>query len=465
MIKKKYKRTSSFIFAIVFIISMMPLVAFATENTNEVSNIEIATEVSDSAVEKSSTQKGGNKANMLKGMNVSGIPASNQLAPVNSFMASSSSNGVYNQYMGFLNSTGHSLFLFPIYLDHGQVLHIQMDVPAVSNLDYDLYLYEIDSNNVILGLVDYSLYATYINGASGSLSEAVGVVNKSGSQKIYAAQMVSFSGGSTSIPFYLHVATNTVSDSSEVDENIISSSATPFTLSTNNNTVINSRQRDTLADNDWFVFTAPSGTNSFTISTNEAPVEIYRRTLGDEMILQTSVNTNNSNVQFNTTSGVTYYMRVHTAGRISSLSNSNYSIIFTPVQTITSITLNSSSFSGGTANITYGFGTRYRINSSANLTVSGTALNGSTPVANAAITVTIRNNSFSGTRTGTATTNSNGQFTATVQAPTAAGAHNFLVMTNPTIRHHYDLGEVWATGGTTNSTSTPLYIYSHSTNF
>ncbi|MCL2052138.1 MAG: hypothetical protein FWG91_10495 [Lachnospiraceae bacterium] len=130
---------------------------------------------------------------------------------------------------------------------------------------------------------------------------------------------------------------------------------------------------------------------------------------------------------------------------------------------VTSIVIQPDGISGGNPSVTFGneYGTRRSITNGQSLTVSGTAYNGETIGASyALITVTIRNNDWYSQYPNSVTVRAdiNGNFTATVAAPQAAGVQSYQIMW-PVV-YYFDLGEVYASGGSVTSNSTKLFIYS-----
>jgi len=128
--------------------------------------------------------------------------------------------------------------------------------------------------------------------------------------------------------------------------------------------------------------------------------------------------------------------------------------------------INISGIEGSTPNVRYNQGPRRRINNGNDLTVIGVAFNGSIVARYAYITVTIKNNDWLAhtdlsSNSVTVRTDSQGNFTATVRAPQAAGFDSYLVMTNPTIWHAYDLGELIVSSGTARYRE-DIYIFARS---
>lgn len=65
-------------------------------------------------------------------------------------------------YSGTITEEGGTQFLYPIYVQPGELLQAQLDGPFSAQLDYDLYLYEFDmtTGNMNSKSVDVSSYGT-----------------------------------------------------------------------------------------------------------------------------------------------------------------------------------------------------------------------------------------------------------------------------------------------------------------
>lgn len=68
-------------------------------------------------------------------------------------------------YSGTITQEGGTQFLYPIYLQPGELLQAQLDGPFSAQLDYDLYLYEFDmtTGDINPNAIDASTYGTYFN--------------------------------------------------------------------------------------------------------------------------------------------------------------------------------------------------------------------------------------------------------------------------------------------------------------
>lgn len=311
----------------------------------------------------------------------------NYLIDINAYTRNRSRNSdFFTSIEGFITEEGQQLFIHPITVHNGEILHIQMDAPNSPNIDYDMYLFEVDSSGY-MRLVDISEYTTYINGNHGTLSEAVGIVNTSGTTKNYAVFFVSYRGASSTMPFVAHIGINSSRDAFETDERV--SRALGFNLPTSIGT-ISMRSIDTRADNDWFRFVVPEnrGYNSINFTLDNASIaaghglELY--TFENNQARRVNIsNAGNAHV----TAG-TYFLRV-TANQ-GQLIGTNYTIrIELNFNSADSIKI--TGLEGGTPNVTYQFGPRYRAYGNKDLTINGTATQFGVAAANTEILVQVVN--------------------------------------------------------------------------
>lgn len=131
-----------------------------------------------------------------------------------------SNNGFYGYVTDYLTEEGQQKYVYPIVVEPGEVLHAQLDLPNSAELDYDLYLFEVDSDTLDMTLVDLSQNRTFLNGTEGTAPESVGIFNREDTVKEYAVFVVSELGSSISQPFTLHLGINTNTDNFEADENV-----------------------------------------------------------------------------------------------------------------------------------------------------------------------------------------------------------------------------------------------------
>lgn len=360
--------------------------------------------------------------------------------------AVSATTATYATYTGVLAREGESAYLYPVYVQAGEILQAQLDLPRSEQLDYDLYLYELDaSTNTPVALIDYSIYGTYFNNYSygrSTISENVGVNNASASEKAYLLEVHAKKGGSINDPFYLTVAISRVYDSFETDENAFH--AYGITVNTGGS-YLSSRSLNSIVDNDWYVLTVPSSRNydamNITLDSASAAkgyrAEVYAVLSDNRLQLITPAN---NNVPLGTGS---YYLRVYTTGTYSE--TTNYTLALTPVLRAEKIQITGFNSDGGPNDYpSYYYGKKYRI-TGRTFTVNGkvsTADN--VPVANTSVIVLWENpywseSSGNRTRVGYANTNSAGEFSVTLSLPPSTGSISNYLPGPISFTHYYDI--------------------------
>jgi len=354
-------------------------------------------------------------------------------------------------YTGYIEQEGTSTYLYPIYVQSGHILQVQMDNPASAQLDYDLYLYEFDMATGDLNPtpIDYSIYGTYLNNyanGSGTLSENVGTKNSTSGAKAYFIEAYGKVGGSISEPFTLTVSTSSTYDTYETDENALR--AYPFTVAVGGSTLA-SRSINSEIDQDWYKITVPESRNydAMHINLDQASAgngykaELYGALSNNRMALIPSTT---GNVSLGTG---TYYLRVYTT---STYSDNNYSLHLQPVLRADKVVITGYNSNGGSNDYpTYAYGRYYRITGTS-FTVTGVAATSDNyAVANAEVEVIWENDYWSeGSnnryRSAKVMTNSSGQFTATLSLPPSTGSISQYLPGAIGFTHYYDICGVLA---------------------
>lgn len=354
-------------------------------------------------------------------------------------------------YSGYITQEGSSAYLYPIYVQPGSILQVQLNSPASAALDYDLYLYEFDmtTGNLNPTPIDYSIYGTYLNNdGSGpkTLSEHVGTKNATATPKAYLVEVYGTVGASINDPFYLTVSTSSTYDAYETDENALH--AYPFTVATGGSTLV-SRSINSEVDQDWYKITVPESRNydALSIDLDQASVgngykaELYGALSNNQMKLFPSTN---GRVSLGTG---TYYLRVYTT---NTYSDTNYSLHLQPVLRADKLIITGyNSDSGPNDYPSYAYGRYYRIKGT-NFTVKGVvATSDNYAVANADVQVFWENDNWSEAsgnryRSGTVRTNSSGEFSITLSIPPSTGSISQFLPGAISFTHYYDLCGVLA---------------------
>lgn len=103
-----------------------------------------------------------------------------------------------------------------------QYLQVSMQQPALANIDYDLYVGDVNWNTGTFYPEKMSAYGTYLNDyATGrnTIDESVGIINTTGATKTYYIAVQS-SVGVSSQPFTLKVSLSAQRDGGETDESL-----------------------------------------------------------------------------------------------------------------------------------------------------------------------------------------------------------------------------------------------------
>jgi hypothetical protein len=354
-------------------------------------------------------------------------------------------------YTGYIQEEGTSATLYPVYVQPGHILQVQMDNPASAQLDYDLYLYEFDmsTGNLNPNPIDYSIYGTYlINDGNGArtLSENVGTKNSTSSAKAYLIEAYGKVGGSINEPFILTVSTSSTYDAYETDENALH--AYPLTVAVGGSTLA-TRSINSEIDQDWYKITVPESRNYDAMritldqasTTNGYKAELYGALSNNRMALMPVVN---GNVSLGTG---TYYLKVYTT---DTYSDNNYSLHLQPVLRADKVVITGYNSNGGPNDYpTYAYGRYYRITGNS-FTVTGVAATSDNyAVANAEVEVIWINDAWSESsnnryRSAKVMTNSSGQFTATLSLPPSAASLSQYLPGAISFTHYFDLCAVVA---------------------
>ncbi|MFD0588809.1 hypothetical protein ACFQZE_12480 [Paenibacillus sp. GCM10027627] len=336
-------------------------------------------------------------------------------------------------YSGTIATAGTAQFVYPIYLQPGELLQAQLTGPASASLDYDLYLYEFNmsTGNLNPTELDYSIYGTYYNSyptGSSTLTENVGTRNAITTPKAYALKIYAKTGSSSTLPYYLTVDVAASYDAFEPDENAFK--AYTFAFAAGGST-LNTRSIHSGIDNDWYKITVPASRNydKLTIQLDGTSTgygykaEVYGVQTGNKLVLLPHTN---NNVALNTG---TYYVKVSTTNQFSS--SHLYSLTIRPVLRAGNITITGfdSSANGPNDYPNYAHaGAHYRVDQYSNFTVKGVVrTTDNFPVVNELVHMTWLNpnwNSSSGNRIRSASgyTDQNGNFSITVTLPASTGS-------------------------------------------
>lgn len=183
-----------------------------------------------------------------------------------------------------------------IALNPNEAINVTLECPRNSALDYDLFLYEVDSEGYLGNMLTGSSTETYMNtypdGTIKTLDEAFAYTNKTTEVKYYAIIVLASVGGSTTDTFKL---TFSVIDGSECD--VAEPNDSPYDAYelpeiAGGTTTFSQLSLHIVNDQDWFLWRAPSDAAGVEISATLKDVtsnqyynvEVYKAE-GNKMIL------------------------------------------------------------------------------------------------------------------------------------------------------------------------------------
>ena len=186
-----------------------------------------------------------------------------------------SASGSTQSVLGTIANEGEYAYSV-ISLNPNEAINVTLECPKNPDLDYDLFLYEVDSEgymgNMLTGSSTRTYMNTYPDGTSKTLDEAFAYTNKTTEGKYYAIIVLAVVGGSTTDTFKL---TLSVIDGSKCD--IVEPNDNPYdayelpkivggaTLSKISLHIVN--------DQDWFLWRAPYDAAGVEVSAKLLDVE------------------------------------------------------------------------------------------------------------------------------------------------------------------------------------------------
>lgn len=218
-------------------------------------------------------------------------------------------NAYYSEVLG---GTGAQHWIYVQASMTGQMT-VHLDVPDSPNIDYDLYVYSYDPSTGNLYTFKQSQYGP-------GMPEHISFSASQGDY--YFIHVQSYQGGSTTIPYYLHVEMAKLDPEEINDTPNQASSITP-----NSNGMYGDLSMRN--DEDWIKFT-PTGNKGILeiqLSNSNINVDLYRlnATTGDLSGVQRYTGAGRGEFTLNTTAGVTYYFHIlHKNNKV--LSNSSYAL-------------------------------------------------------------------------------------------------------------------------------------------
>lgn len=130
--------------------------------------------------------------------------ACSELIPLPNAFSNRSTTALSREAQGTISSEGTMNMYGIISLGQNQILQAGLECPASSNLDYDLYIGELDADNNVR-LVAGSQYTTYIGaGTTKTLDEGTDYINTASDYKDYVVIVHAKKGASTTDPYTVY---------------------------------------------------------------------------------------------------------------------------------------------------------------------------------------------------------------------------------------------------------------------
>lgn len=220
-----------------------------------------------------------------------GMELENPQCSYNTRSASSSTQTLY----GTIATEGDYAYSI-ISLEPNEAINVTMECPKNPNLNFDLFLYEVDSEGYIGDMITASVTDTYMNtypdGTTKTLDEAFSYVNNATEVKYYAIIILAVEGGSTTDTFKLTVS---VADGSGCDAAELNDSpyyACELSGTAAGGASVSNLSLHVVNDQDWFLWQAPSDIAGIEVSAKLVDtgsghlynVEVYKAE-GNKMIL------------------------------------------------------------------------------------------------------------------------------------------------------------------------------------
>lgn len=348
-----------------------------------------------------------------------------------------SSRAVSGSWTETLASQGQYSFKV-VTLAPNQIVNATLECPLDENLNYNLYIYEVDSNGYLTSLVAGSETETYMNTYPDSvrktLDEGAAYVNRSSETKTYAVGVHSARGGSSTSPYTLNVSLDVAGAFDAAEPN--DSPYAAYVL--NSGSIgISGASIHAMNDQDWFQWSVPTGTKSAKISVDLGyDVEVYSVANGNQMVL-----VNAGEESFDTTSGA-YYLKIYSKTGATSTQGYTMNIQHTFEDVVSSFSYQlksdkSSDFATYYERTAFRFEDYFTATGQV-LSSNGNGVDGHRVVVgweSGAWTAASGNQ----TRTAVGYTDENGNFSITLKTPTSLGSNSCLLTGPINFLHKFDI--------------------------
>lgn len=218
-----------------------------------------------------------------------------ELGKLESTNKSRSASNSTQSVLGTIANEGDYVYSI-ISLEPNEAINVTMECPKNPELNYDLFLYEVDSEgyigNMITGSVTETYMNTYPDGTTKTLDEAFSYKNNTTDVNYYAIIILAVTGGSTTDTFKLTVSLSNENDLDVAEPNDSPYYACELSEVGGGGTTFSNISLHVVNDQDWFLWRAPSDIAGVEVSVNlegvnpekSYNVEVYKAE-GNKMVL------------------------------------------------------------------------------------------------------------------------------------------------------------------------------------
>ncbi|ONI46575.1 hypothetical protein AN640_00675 [Candidatus Epulonipiscium fishelsonii] len=339
-------------------------------------------------------------------------------------------------------------------LEPHQILNATLVCPENENLNYDLFVYEMDNLGNLTKLVAGSNTETYMNeytdGTVKTIDESAGFVNKGFETKEYAIIVVATEGGSTTDTFELTLSRDERGkyDIAEPSDNAYMAYYIENDVKGANLHIKN--------DQDWYIWKPSPGVKSAKFITDKNhKVEVYNIINNNQIKLADMVSENEYEVIDDLN-----FIKVYTDS--NNFSSDNYTIDIQLTNGDSDIEVNVDyEFDGdmGAINVTYHEGKKFRFEDNFSVTIQVSDQSGM-PVNEYPVELVLESDFWGTSISDSGITDEDGIVTLEVSAPSSVGINSYFIPGAIDFTHYYDVDKVFIKNSDTDEElEGPIEVY------
>lgn len=377
-----------------------------------------------------------------------------------SLLGEMNARSITQSWTGALKNQGEFTYITAT-LAPAQMINATLVCPKNENLNYDLFIYEMDKNGYLTNIVSSSTTSTYFNtyedGTTKTVDEGTSFVNNTGTTKNYAVIVSAAEGGSATDTFEL-----TVSLSERGSYDTAEPNDSPYYACEARESMLDGGSLHVPNDQDWFMWRASSEFISAKIANTAGyNVEVYTAE-GNKLILTNK----NSDGSYPIANGVNY-IKVSASNNGTSFRGKAYSLNITPWDVKPyRMFMNLNGDEGEKAYVNYPEGRRFRFKNRLSPEIFVKSKSGY-PVRNHVVTLTWLSGGWNehtgnASRVARGMTGDDGKVTIVLEKPElppALGVNRCYLSGAISFVHYYDIDGVMVTSEGTNSCEEVVYHF------